>query len=221
MRSANVYNKELSRHQLGGFIPVYDQIPGTHYFLLDGNRLGFMFICSPSPGVFDNQQDVLTELFKMDFPTDTICQTSLTALPDLILHLSAWSAVRGGRMEGHDKLKGDLLTAYQLDYYDRSLNEPLKPDHDKLMLRDFQVWISFSIPLKSALPSEIEKTRIDALYSDLISKLNTVGLFPHKVGAENWLYCMDKLLHPGKTSRWSEGHVEASTMRRLNEQINV
>ena len=44
MRSANVYNKELSRHQLGGFIPVYDQIPGTHYFLLDGNRLGFMFI---------------------------------------------------------------------------------------------------------------------------------------------------------------------------------
>ncbi|STN24913.1 putative transfer protein [Escherichia coli] len=42
MRSANVYNKELSRHQLGGFIPVYDQIPGTHYFLLDGNRLGFM-----------------------------------------------------------------------------------------------------------------------------------------------------------------------------------
>ncbi|MCZ6225942.1 TraC family protein, partial [Escherichia coli] len=88
----------------------------------------FMFICSPSPGVFDNQQDVLTELFKMDFPTDTICQTSLTALPDLILHLSAWSAVRGGRMEGHDKLKGDLLTAYQLDYYDRSLNEPLKPD---------------------------------------------------------------------------------------------
>ncbi|EEW1383578.1 AAA family ATPase [Escherichia coli] len=221
MRSANVYNKELSRHQLGGFIPVYDQIPGTHYFLLDGNRLGFMFICSPSPGVFDNQQDVLTELFKMDFPTDTICQTSLTALPDLILHLSAWSAVRGGRMEGHDKLKGDLLTAYQLDYYDRSLNEPLKPDHDKLMLRDFQVWISFSIPLKSALPSEIEKTRIDALYSDLISKLNTVGLFPHKVGAENWLYCMDKLLHPEKTSRWSEGHVEASTMRRLNEQINV
>lgn len=89
MRSANVYNKELSRHQLGGFIPVYDQIPGTHYFLLDGNRLGFMFICSPSPGVFDNQQDVLTELFKMDFPADTICQTSLTALPDLILHLSA------------------------------------------------------------------------------------------------------------------------------------
>lgn len=64
-----------------------------------------MFICNPSR-CFDNQQDVLAELFKMDFPTDTICQTSLTALPDLTLHLSARSAVRGGRMEGHDKLKG-------------------------------------------------------------------------------------------------------------------
>lgn len=26
MKSANIYNKELSRHQFGGFIPVYDQI---------------------------------------------------------------------------------------------------------------------------------------------------------------------------------------------------
>jgi conjugal transfer ATP-binding protein TraC len=66
------------------------------------------------------------------------------------------------------------------------------------MLRDFQIWMSFSIPLKSALPTEIEINRIDALYSDLISKLNTLGLFPHKVSAENWLYCMDKLMHPGK-----------------------
>ena len=32
MRSANVYNKELSRHQLGGFIPVYDQIPAHIIF---------------------------------------------------------------------------------------------------------------------------------------------------------------------------------------------
>lgn len=73
-----------------------------------------MFICNPSPGVFDNQQDVLAEMFKMDFPTDTVCQISLTALPDLTLQLSAWSAVRGGRMTGNDKLKADLLNGYQL-----------------------------------------------------------------------------------------------------------
>lgn len=106
--------------------------------MIDGNRLGFMFICNPSPGVFDNQQDVLAEMFKMDFPTDTVCQISLTALPDLTLQLSAWSAVRGGRMTGNDKLKADLLNGYQLDYYDRSMHKPLKPDHDNLMLRIFR-----------------------------------------------------------------------------------
>ncbi|EPT7586772.1 hypothetical protein ACVSIC_005241 [Escherichia coli] len=58
MEAINNYNSGLNRHQLGGFIPVYDQLAGTHYFLIDGNRLGFMFICNPSPGVFDNQQDV-------------------------------------------------------------------------------------------------------------------------------------------------------------------
>ncbi|MGV7963684.1 TraC family protein [Photorhabdus tasmaniensis] len=221
MDAINKYNSDLKRHQVGGYIPVYDQLAGTNYFLIDGNRLGFMFICNPSPGIFDNQQDVLAEAFKMDFPVDTICQVSLSALPDLTLQLSAWSAVRGGRMEGNDKLKADLLTAYQLDYYDRSMHQPLKPDHDKLMLRDFQVWISLSIPIKSALPTALEQLRIDALYSDLLSKLTTIGLPPFKVGAENWLYCMDKLLHPGKTSRWSEGYVDVNTMKRLNEQLNV
>ncbi|MEI1505974.1 TraC family protein, partial [Escherichia coli] len=109
MEAINNYNSGLNRHQLGGFIPVSDQLAGTHYFLIDCNRLGFMFICNPSPGVFDNQQDVLAEMFKMDFPTDTVCQISLTALPDLTLQLSAWSAVRGGCMTGNDKLKADLL----------------------------------------------------------------------------------------------------------------
>lgn len=110
----------------------------------------------------------------MDFPTDTVCQISLTALPDLTLQLSAWSAVRGGRMTGNDKLKADLLNGYQLDYYDRSMHKPLKPDHDNLMLRDFQVWISLSIPLQSALPTELEHSRIDSLYSELVSKLITI-----------------------------------------------
>ena len=221
MEAINNYNSGLNRHQLGGFIPVYDQLAGTHYFLIDGNRLGFMFICNPSPGVFDNQQDVLAEMFKMDFPTDTVCQISLTALPDLTLQLSAWSAVRGGRMTGNDKLKADLLNGYQLDYYDRSMHKPLKPDHDNLMLRDFQVWISLSIPLQSALPTELEHSRIDSLYSELVSKLITIGLHPFKVDAENWLYCIDKVVNPGKNSRWAEGFIDVNTMKRLNEQVNV
>ncbi|MGK6863069.1 TraC family protein [Enterobacter hormaechei] len=110
MEAINNYNSGLNRHQLGGFIPVYDQLAGTHYFLIDGNRLGFMFICNPSPGVFDNQQDVLAEMFKMDFPTDTVCQISLTALPDLTFHsLVLGQLCEGGRMTGNDKLKTAMV----------------------------------------------------------------------------------------------------------------
>ncbi|EBG2148450.1 AAA family ATPase [Salmonella enterica] len=221
MDAIKKYNDGLKRHQLSGYIPVFDQIPGTHYFLIDGNRLGFMYICNPSPGVFDNQQDVLAELFKMDFPVDTICQTSLSALPDLTLQLSAWSSVRGGRMTGNDKLKTDLLNAYQLDYYDRCMHAPLKPDHDKLSIRDFQVWFSFSIPIQSALPTESEHHRIDTLYSDVKSKLVTMGMPPFSVDSESWVYCIDKFLNPGKKARWADGSVELNTLRRLNEQINV
>ncbi len=34
MEAINNYNSGLNRHQLGGFIPVYDQLAGTHYFLM-------------------------------------------------------------------------------------------------------------------------------------------------------------------------------------------
>ncbi|MGB3251499.1 TraC family protein [Buttiauxella gaviniae] len=221
MEEIKKYNEGLKRHQLGGYIPVFDQLAGTPYFIIDGNRLGFMFICTPSPGLFENQKDVLSEMYKMDFPVNTLCQVSLSALPDLTLQLSAWSSVRGGRMTGDDKLKTDLLTAYQLDYYDRCMHTPLKPNTDKLSIRDFQVWFSFSIPIQAALPSESEQRKLDTLYSDVNNKLKNMSLNPIPAHAEGWVYCLDKLLNPGKNSRWSDGYVEVDTLRGLNEQVNV
>lgn len=46
-------------------------------------------------------------------------------------------------------------------------------------------------------------------------------MHPFKVDAENWLYCIDKVVNPGKNSRWAEGFIDVNTMKRLNEQVNV
>ncbi|MBS9441190.1 TraC family protein [Photorhabdus heterorhabditis] len=221
MTSFQKLNEELKRHKLGSYIPIFDQLEGTPYFLIDGNKLGFMYICNPSPGVYENQKDILSELYKMDFPVNSVCQVTFSGLPDLIMPLSSWASSRGGRMTGKDKEKADLLNAYQLDYFIRSQYEPLKPHYDQLTLRDFQVWFSFTIPLQNALPTELEHRRIDMLYSEIVSKLKTMGMFPHPASAENWLYCMDKLLNPGKNTRWAEGNIEFNTLRHLNEQVDV
>ena len=221
MQPIKQFNEELVRHKLGNYIPVFDQLPGSNYFLIDGNKRGFMFICNPSPGLYENQKDILAEMYKMDFPTDTVCQVTLSGLPDLIMQLSAWASVRGGRMPEEDKEKSDLLNAYQLEYFDRSTREPLKPDYDQLKLRDFQVWISFTIPLAGAFPTDTEERNIDVLYSELKSKLVTMGLTPFAAQAEDWLYCLDKVLNPGEHARWSEGNMRVNTLKRLNEQVDV
>lgn len=222
MKPFKSINEDLVRHKLGSFIPVFNQMENSNYFLIDGNKLGFMFVCNPSPGVYENQKDILSELYKMDFPSDTVCQVSFTGLPDLIMPLSSWAAVRGGRMTGSDKEKADLLNAYQLDYFVKSQHEPLKPyPADPLKLRDFQVWFSFTIPLQNALPTETEHRKIDMLYSEIDSKLKTMGMMPHAASAETWLYCIDKILNPGKQTRWNEGNMEVDTMRPLNEQVDV
>ncbi|MCW2456410.1 TraC family protein (plasmid) [Rahnella aceris] len=214
-------NDQLKRNKIGSYVPVYDQLEGTNYFLINGNSLGFMFICDPSPGVYDHQKDLLSELFKLDYPIDTVCQITLSALPDLHLPLSQWATTRGGRMSGPDKEKADLLNAYMLDYFIRSQHQPLKPDYDLLTLRDFQVWFSYSIPLAGALPTDAELRKIDALYTEVQSKLRTIGMRPFAASGENWLYCMDKILNPGAKTRWSEGNVEINTMKHLNDQLNI
>ncbi|MFS7737803.1 hypothetical protein ACJ8BD_30545 [Klebsiella pneumoniae] len=58
--------KELERYNLGHFIPVVDKMVDALYFLLEDKAVGFFFVCNPSPGLYDNQQNLLTDLFKMD-----------------------------------------------------------------------------------------------------------------------------------------------------------
>ncbi|MEX7443931.1 hypothetical protein AB6T93_03055 [Klebsiella pneumoniae] len=42
----------------------------------------------------------MTDLFKMDFPAESIMQMTLTALPDVNTSLSRWLRRRGNRMGG-------------------------------------------------------------------------------------------------------------------------
>lgn len=39
--------------------------------------------------------------------------------------------------------------------------------------------------------------------------------------ADTWLYSVDKILNPGKDSRWKYGGLEASTLMPLNNQVNI
>ncbi|MBK2390831.1 AAA family ATPase [Klebsiella pneumoniae] len=220
--------KELERYNLGHFIPVVDRMVDAPYFLLEDNAVGFFFVCNPSPGLYDNQQNLLTDLFKMDFPAESIMQMTLAALPDVNISLSRWLRRRGNRMGGRDNEKADLLTVYSLDYLTKSQYEPLKEadgikitQADDLKLRNFELWVTVRIPIKGFSPNESESMRLDGLFKDLLSKLEGLTLSPIVGNADTWLYSVDKILNPGKDSRWKYGGLEASTLMPLNNQVNI
>lgn len=209
----------LKRKGLGEFIPVLNQLEGEPLFVLDGNAVGFMYVCNPSPGLMMNQQNILTELYKMPFPDDTLIQCSLVALPDVIQQLNGWAAVRGGRMNGEDQVKSDTLSAYQLQYLNRSLHEPLKPDFNELKIRDMQVWFSFRIPVKYAIPTSAEEEKISRIYREIYNKLEMMSLKPLKADADTWHYCMDRVLNPGSDPRWRDGYSATTPFKPLRDQL--
>ncbi|EFE7907119.1 MULTISPECIES: TraC family protein [Enterobacterales] len=220
--------KELERLNLGNFIPVVDRMVDVPYFLLEENAVGMFFICNPSPGLYDNQQNLMTDLFKMDFPAESIMQMSLVALPDINTSLSRWLRRRGNRMGGRDNEKADLLTVYSLDYLSKSQYDPLKvadgvkiTHADDLKLRNFELWITVRIPINSFVPNESESIRLDAIYKDLLAKLKGLSLSPVTGDADMWLYSVDKVINPGKDARWKYGGLESNSLQPLNQQVNV
>ena len=92
---------------------------------------------------------------------------------------------------------------------------------DDLKLRNFELWVTVRIPIKGFSPNESESMRLDGLFKDLLSKLEGLTLSPIVGNADTWLYSVDKILNPGKDSRWKYGGLEASTLMPLNNQVNI
>ncbi|MDT1877586.1 conjugal transfer protein TraC, partial [Acinetobacter baumannii] len=91
----------------------------------------------------------------------------------------------------------------------------------ELKLRNFELWVTVRIPIKGFSPSESEAMRLDALFKDLLAKLKGLTLSPIIGDADMWLYSVDKILNPGKDSRWKYGGLESSSLMPLNKQVNI
>ncbi|MDF5637830.1 TraC family protein, partial [Vibrio parahaemolyticus] len=157
------HNAIVGHNQYGDVLPVLEYIPEMNGYILDGGYIGFTFICQPLTGVNNDLMNSLDDLYERQFPADSFLQVSLFGSPYIKWILERFENIREGRAEGEMGELYDEIGRTTYQYYEESTDKPLHPVTG-LKVRDYEVWVSFKMPLKKQQPSKAELTAFRRLY---------------------------------------------------------
>lgn len=188
----------------GDNLPVLNYIDEIQGFLLDGGYLAFTFICQPLTGGNQQIMNALDDLYEKDYPKDSLQQINLFASPYIQDNLEQYATIREGRTDGE---LSHLYDEFSRDNYNFLKNGTTKSIHPKsgLKIRDFEVWLSFKLPLKKQSPSKEELKTFCNVFSKMKATLETIGTSPVVMNAELYIHRMQILHNHGKKACWRDG----------------
>ncbi|MDH1472428.1 TraC family protein [Shewanella sp. GD03713] len=198
------HNSLIGHNQYGDVLPVLEFIPEMGGYILDGGYIGFTFICQPLTGVNTDLMNALDDLYQRQFPADSFMQVSLFGSPYIKWILDRFGNIREGRAEGEMGELYDEIGRSTHKYYSKSVDEPLHPSTG-LKVRDYEVWVSFKMPLKKQEPSKDELKMFRRMYLQLKSTLESIGAWPEDMTAELYVHRMQILHNQSKNADWREG----------------
>lgn len=198
------HNSIFKNNQFGDVLPVLEFIPEMNGYILDGGYIGFTFICQPLTGVNTDLMNALDDLYQRSFPDDSFLQISLFGSPYIKGLLNLYGNIREGRAEGEMGELYDEIGRTTYNYYQKSTDEPLHPATG-LKVRDYEVWVSFKMPLKKQEPSKEEIKAFRRMYLQLKSTLNSIGCAPFDMSADLYVHRMQILHNQSKTADWRDG----------------
>lgn len=198
------HNAIVGHNQYGDVLPVLEYIPEMNGYILDGGYIGFTFICQPLTGVNNDLMNSLDDLYERSFPADSFLQVSLFGSPYIKWILERFENIREGRAEGEMGELYDEIGRTTYQYYEQSTDKPLHPVTG-LKVRDYEVWVSFKMPLKKQKPSKNELAAFRRLYLQLKSTLESIGAHPDDMTPELYVHRMQILHNQAKNADWREG----------------
>lgn len=198
------YNTLMGHNQYGDVLPVLEYIPELKGFILDGGYIGFTFICQPLTGVNTDLMNALDDLYQRTFPDDSFMQVSLFGSPYIKWILDRFGNIREGRDSGEMGELYDEIGRTTHKYYEDSVDTALHPASG-LKVRDYEVWVSFKMPLKKQEPSKDELKTFRRMYLQLKSTLESIGAWPQDMTAELYVHRMQIIHNQSKDADWRKG----------------
>lgn len=162
--------KLLSHDRVSSLFPVLEYIDEDEHFLLEGPYVGAMLICTPSPGGNEEIRNALTNMYRKDYPKDTIIQASLVSLPDIENNLYGYNAIRKGRMNNEDASTCESMSESIHDFFRKGAKEPI--NDSGFIFRNFELWFTIKMPIADALPTSDETERFKELCRSMRASLS-------------------------------------------------
>lgn len=202
-----------------------DSLPYLHYveemggFILEEGGLMACFKCQPLNGVNQEIQNALEDLFKSDMPTNMFVQISMFASPDIKWMLDRYESNRGGRSK--DRELSNLLDSVAVanyDYLKTKVHETMN-DRSDIVLRDFEIWITLTLPTREQMPAYDEVDLFVKKRNQLQATLDSIHLCPERMNAEMFLHRMKVLHNWQDDATWKTRPREFDASRKIRDQI--
>lgn len=186
-----------------------------HLYICDDNTLAFSFVCTPASGWDTQMLSTVGLLLNDPYPSDSMLSFSLWASPDIKPHLTASDYLRRSCKDA--LLKSSQDTALGM-YWGGTSNPSEVIQQTKV--RDFQLVVTYKMPVESIDPSEDEMESIRNIQSRMQQRLSKSYLNPRAMTRQMLLNMMNAMLHWKPNAEWrTKQNVELDETRTLNDQF--
>ncbi|NOI31841.1 type IV secretion system protein TraC [Vibrio coralliilyticus] len=190
--------------------------PDSHLFLCDDNMVGFSFVCQPASGWDTQMISTIELLLSQDpYPNCSLLSFSLLASPDI-----------RDQLRGYDKLRLACKDALHKEVHNSAMGfmwsatrEPAEIVQ-KTRIRNFQLLISFKMPIESLDISDSEISSIIAVQRTMEQRLLKASFVPRKVNNVMLVNIMNTVMNWQNDAEWRlTPELPVDEFKTLNEQF--
>lgn len=188
----------------------------THLFLCDDNMLGFSFVCQPTSGWDTQMLSTIQLMLSQDpYPTKSLLSFSLWASPDIRDHLKGSDNLRAACRDALHREVHDNALGY---FWSATTNPAEVVQHTKV--RNFQLLISFKMPIESLDVSSEELQQIQAIQRTMLQRLKKAQFAPRKMNSMMLVNIMNTIMNWQGDSEWrTTQQLPVDEHATLNEQF--
>ncbi|EKF8205592.1 MULTISPECIES: type IV secretion system protein TraC [Pseudomonas] len=200
--------------------------PNLYLFQLEGNRLGFAFLCSPLSGSNGDEGDRLKAGLTVDWPEKTTIQFSLICTENINEMKTGFLRLRRAfRESGRTDLPVETqallekVTNARAEYFSDRTMRPVD-SISGVRIREQSLVVSVTIPIANALPTQTEANAAKELFDGLRTSLDSCNLAAVPLTNDSYREIFSSILNQGPSASWREDpDMKADTDKPLNEQI--